>query len=75
MTPLVGIGLTKVNVLRQLETPGTSLGVRDLHRRLPGLSVDDIEQALRELVAENMVDVAFRSTDAGKKFYVPPRGR
>ncbi len=72
MAPL-GIALTKVNVLRPLETPGMSLGARDLQRRLPGCSVDETKQALRELVAEKMVDVAFRSTDAGKKFYVPPK--
>ena len=73
MSPLIGMALTKVNVLRRLETPGTILGVDDLARRMPGVKVDEIKQALRELVREGMVEVAFRSTDAGKRFYVPPR--
>jgi hypothetical protein len=73
MSPLIGIALTKVNLLRRLETPGTILGVDELARRLPGLRVDEIKQGLRELVAEGMVKVRFESTAAGKKFYVPPK--
>jgi len=72
MTPMMGLALTKVNVLRQLEPNGAILGVADLHRRLPGLTVEEIKDALRQLVAEGMVVVRFESTARGKRFYVPP---
>jgi len=72
MTPMMGLALTKVNVLRQLEANGAILAVPDLHRRLPGLTVEEIKDALRQLVAEGMVVVRFESTAQGKRFYVPP---
>jgi len=57
---------------RRREPNGAILGVPDLHRRLPGLTVEEIKDALRQLVAEGMVVVRFESTAQGKRFYVPP---
>jgi len=71
MTPTSRGGHNKVLVLRHLEPEGAILGVPDFHRRMPGLSVDEIKQALRELVAEGMVAIRFESTAAGKRFYMP----
>ena len=70
--PLVGVDLAKVNVLRHLEPEGACLGVHDLGRRLPGLQPQEIKEALRQLVGEGKVEVAFRSTADGKRFYRPP---
>ena len=60
MTPLIGVELTKMNVMRHLDVRGAILSLRDLHRRMPGASIDKLKDAVRELVKEGRLETAFR---------------
>jgi hypothetical protein len=73
MKPSMGTDHHKSLLLNHLRPEGAILGVHDFHRRMPGLTVEQIKEALRQLVTERMVLVRFESTAEGKKFYVPPK--